>query len=188
VELIETLGVGVLIMLARMLDVSIGTLRVISVIDGRMKTSFALGFVEVTIWLSIISLTLNKIQEDPILALFFALGFSIGNVLGIFLERKIPLGNLTLRLVGSVEIVQDIARQIREAGLNATVLRGEGRDGERLMLFSFMPKKRLNPVMKILRPVRDKVFYTFDYGGTSNKVLLPSSAQPVSSLRFFKRK
>lgn len=50
-EWMQTLGIGVLIMLARMVDVTIGTLRVISVIDGRMKTSFLLGFVEVIVWL-----------------------------------------------------------------------------------------------------------------------------------------
>ncbi|HSP41904.1 MAG TPA: DUF5698 domain-containing protein, partial [Luteolibacter sp.] len=97
---LTSLGVGVLIMLARMVDVTIGTLRVISVIDGRMKTSFLLGFVEVVVWLSVISVTLGMIQENPWLGLFFALGFSLGNVLGIVVEQRIPLGNLTLRAVG----------------------------------------------------------------------------------------
>jgi uncharacterized protein YebE (UPF0316 family) len=82
-------GIGVLIMLARMVDVTIGTLRVISVIDGRMKISFILGFVEVVVWLSVISLTLGLIGENPWLGLFFALGFSVGNVLGILVERRI---------------------------------------------------------------------------------------------------
>lgn len=52
-EWMDTLGVGLLIMLARISDVTIGTLRVISVIDGRMKVSFMLGFFEVIIWLPV---------------------------------------------------------------------------------------------------------------------------------------
>jgi len=187
-ETLELIGIGLVIMFARMVDVSIGTLRVISVIDGRLKTSFLLGFVEVIIWLSVISITLSKIAEKPILAIFFALGFSLGNVLGILLERKIPLGNLTLRVVGDTETIQAIAKQIRDAQLNATVLKGEGRDGERLLLFSFMPKKKLSTIKKILKPVRERVFYTLDYGGISNKVLLPRAMQPVSTMRFFKRR
>lgn len=174
-------------MLARIIDVTVGTLRVISVIDGRLKMAFILGFVEVVIWLSVISLTLEKVGQEPLLALFFALGFSLGNVLGIVVERKIPMGNLTLRLVGAEE-VRDIAAQIREAGLGATVLRGEGRAGERLMLFCFMPKRELGKVQAILKPFRERVFYTLDYGGSSNKVLLPQSAQPAGPRRFFKRK
>ena len=174
-------------MLARMIDVTIGTLRVISVIDGRMRTAFLLGFVEVMVWISVISVTLNKIGENPMLAFFFALGFSIGNVLGIFVERKIPLGNLTLRMVGGAE-VRELAARIRELGLNATLLRGEGRSGENTMMFCFMPKSSLKHVMPLVKPVRDRVFYTLDYGGSSNQVLLPRGSRSVSPRRFFTRK
>lgn len=186
-ELLTVTGLGLLIMLARIVDVTIGTLRVISVIDGRIKTSFILGFVEVVIWLVVVSATLEMIQRKPVYALFFALGFSLGNVLGIMVERRIPLGNLTLRVVGGADI-RDIANQIRDLGLGATVVPGEGRSGERFLLFSFMPKKMLPKVMKVLDPVREHVFYTLDYGGSSNRILLPQSAQPAGPRRFFKRK
>ncbi len=186
-ELLFTLLIGLGIMLARMADVTIGTLRVISVIDGRMKVSFALGFVEVLIWISVISLTLEKIEQTPFLVFFFALGFSLGNVLGIVVERQIPLGNLTLRVVGGEEIIS-LARDIRELGLHATVLKGEGRDGECNMLFTFMPKPHLKAVMPLLKPIRERVFYTLDYGGSSNQVLMPKTMQPAGTRRFFKRK
>lgn len=84
------IGVGLLIMLARMADVSVGTLRVISVVDGRMKMAFWLRF--------------------------------------------------------------------------------------------------LKDVMKVLKPMQEDIFYTVDYGGSSNQILLPISAQPTNPRRFFKRK
>lgn len=186
-DTLQTLGIGLLIMLARMVDVAIGTLRVISVIDGRMKTSFLLGFLEVAIWLSVISMTLTRIQENPVLGIFFALGFSIGNVLGIMVERRIPLGNLTLRVVGDDEI-RALAGQLHELGLRTTLLRGEGPGGERNMLFCFMPKRSLGEVMTVLKPLRERIFYTLDYGGISNKVLLPRTKQPPSRRRMPLRK
>ena len=182
-EYLPLLGVGLLIMIARMTDVTIGTLRVISVIDGRMKTAFFLGFVEVIIWLSVITLTLEKIEASPVLAFFFALGFSLGNVLGIIVERRIPLGNLTLRLVGGEE-VRAIATEIRETGLGATVLKGEGATGERLMLFCFLPKKMLPKVLTILKPRRERVFYTLDYGGSSKPRAPPGLGHAVESATF----
>lgn len=187
VDFVASLGIGLLIMAARMVDVAVGTLRVISVVDGRLKTSFVLGFVEVLIWVSVISLTLKQIDDKPWLAVFFALGFSLGNVLGIVVERRLPLGNLTLRAVGGEEI-RDLAARFREAGLGATVLKGEGHRGERYMLFSFMPKSMLRKVRHLLEATKDNVFYTLDYGGTSNRVLLPAGLQPSSPRRFFKRK
>jgi uncharacterized protein YebE (UPF0316 family) len=187
VDLLISLGIGLLIMTARMVDVAIGTLRVISVVDGRLKTSFVLGFVEVLIWVSVISLTLKEIDDNPWLAVFFALGFSLGNVVGIVVERRLPLGNLTLRAVGGEEI-RDLAARLREFGVGATVLKGEGHRGERFMLYSFMPKSTLRKVRHLLESVKNEVFYTLDYGGTSNRVLLPAGLQPSSPRRFFKRK
>lgn len=186
-EWLTTLGIGLIILCARMIDVTIGTLRVISVIDGRIKMAFILGFVEVLIWLSVITVTLSMIQETRFFALFFALGFSLGNVLGIVVERRIPLGNLTLRIVGGDDVRQ-IATQIRDLGLGATLVKGEGRDGERNILFVFMPKKMLKKVRHILEAHRERVFYTVDYGGSANKVLLPAASQPTSPRRFFKHK
>jgi uncharacterized protein YebE (UPF0316 family) len=170
-----------------MVDVAIGTLRVISVIDGRLKTSFFLGFVEVLIWVSVISLTLKQIDNQPWLAVFFALGFSLGNVVGIMVERRLPLGNLTLRAVGGEEI-RSLAASLRGIGLGATVLKGEGHRGERFMLFSFMPKRVLRQVKSLLEPVKDDIFYTLDYGGSSNRVLLPRGLQPPGPRTLSKRK
>ncbi len=187
-EWIEALGIGLLIMVARMADVTIGTLRVISVIDGRMKTSFILGFIEVVVWLSVISMTLTRIEANPWLGLFFALGFSIGNVLGIYVERRIPLGNLTLRAVGGDEI-RTLAKQLQEHGLGTTLLKGEGFGGdERNMLFCFMPKRALPVVNRVLKPMRRDIFYTLDYGGVANKVLMPRTMQPPGRRRLPLRK
>lgn len=186
-DLLQTLGIGLLIMLARMCDVTIGTLRVISVIDGRMKVSFLLGFVEVIIWLSVISVTLTRIENNPWLGLFFALGFSIGNVLGILVERRIPLGNLTLRVVGGDE-VRALAHEIHQCDLSTTILKGEGRTGEKNMLFCFMPKGALPKVMPLLKARRDQLFYTLDYGGMSNKVLMPRTRTAPTQRRLPLRK
>lgn len=186
-EALETILIGLAITAARATDVTIGTLRVISVIDGRMKTAFALGFVEVSIWLAVISATLSKINENLWLAGFFALGFSLGNVLGIYMERKLPLGNLTVRVVGGEE-VRDIAQKIWEAGAGATLVKGQGRSGERWLLFSFLPKKHMSKISAILKPYREAIFYTFDYGGTANKTLLTADARPRAARGFLKRK
>ena len=185
--MLETILIGLAIMLARATDVTIGTLRVISVIDGRMRTAFLLGFVEVSIWLVVISATLSKIEENPWLAVFFALGFSLGNVLGIFVEQKLPLGNLTVRVVGG-EAVREIAQKIWDAGAGATLVEGQGRHGQRWLLFSFLPKKSMAKVSEILKPYREEIFYTFDYGGTANKTLLTADARPRAARGFLKRK
>lgn len=129
-----------------------------------------------------ISLTLTRIEENPLFGFFFALGFSLGNVFGILLERRIPLGNLTLRVVGREE-VRELAGQLQDLGLRTTLLKGEGKTGEKNMMFCFMPKRILPKVQPLLRSHRDEIFYTLDYGGISNKVLLPRTKAAPSQRR-----
>ena len=83
---------------ARIVDVSIGTVRTIVTVQGRTRLAFALGFMEVTLWVTIISMIVAKIHTAPLLAVFYGLGFATGNVVGIALERKIALGHLALRV------------------------------------------------------------------------------------------
>ncbi len=112
---------------------------------------------------------------------------TIGVGLLIVIARAVDVTIGTIRVIGGDE-VRTIAAKIREAGLGATVMRGEGRDGERNVLFSFMPKRELRGILPILTANRDRIFYTLDYGGSSNRILLPRSVQPASPRRFFKRK
>ena len=83
---------GMMIFLARVIDVSLGTMRTLSTIQGRTQLAFLLGLTEVSIWLFVISAVVRSIPDRPILGLFYALGFATGNVVGILLERKIAFG------------------------------------------------------------------------------------------------
>lgn len=71
---------GIAIFLARIIDVSLGTLRTISIIQGRTWVSFWLGFGEIIIWLWVISTVIPQIKDIPILAIFYAFGFTFGNM------------------------------------------------------------------------------------------------------------
>ena len=90
---LNTFLLGVLVFSSRVVDVSLGTMRTICIVQGRSKTAFVLGFFEVTLWLLVLSSVMNEILLRPVLMVFYALGFSTGNVVGIRLERKIGFGH-----------------------------------------------------------------------------------------------
>ncbi len=162
----EQICMGFLIMGLRVVDVSVGTLRMISVVNSRIKLSFLLGFVEVSVWLLVISSTLKMVQDNLILGVFYVLGFSMGNVIGILIEERLQLGNLTLRVFSPTEL--GMADKIRKLGYGATVFEGKGKDGAVELIFSFIPRKALKEIMPLIGD-NPKIFYTFDYGGYSNK-------------------
>jgi len=107
---LATLITGVLVFFARIIDVSLGTIRTLYIVRGRMGIAFFLGLLEISMWLVVISAVIKQIADKPVLGVFYALGFSTGNVVGIILERRIASGNLVLRV-----FVKGMGRRMAES-------------------------------------------------------------------------
>ncbi len=185
--ILETLTIGLLIFLARVVDVSIGTIRTISTVHGRIKTAFVLGAIEVTIWLLVVSTMITEISSRPILVVFYALGFSTGNVLGILVERRIAFGYVGLR-VFCREKGPEIADAMREAGYAVTSFEGQGKSGTVIELYAVCKRKYLKDLVAISRRFEPGAFYTSDHVGTVRQTLQTVSRQPTGWRAIMKRK
>ena len=82
-----------LVFLARILDVSIGTLRIIFVAKGLKHFAAMLGFFESLIWLIAVTQVMQNLNSWQTYVAF-ACGFAAGNYVGVVLEERIALGNL----------------------------------------------------------------------------------------------
>lgn len=91
-------GIPVLIALARITDVSIGTLRIIFVSKGLRLWAPILGFFEVSIWLLAISKVMANLT-NPINYIAYAVGFSLGNYIGMFIESRLAIGMVVVRII-----------------------------------------------------------------------------------------
>jgi uncharacterized protein YebE (UPF0316 family) len=182
-----TILLGVVIFLARVTDVSMGTMRTISIVQGRTRIAFLLGFVEVSMWLVIISTVIHRISEQPILGVFYALGFSTGNVVGIILEKRIAFGHIILRII-STESGKEMAEKIRESEHAVTTFQGEGLSGPVTMLYVVCRRKEQNDIVQIVRSVEPDAFYTVDHAGSVSKIYRPFMPQPTGRRAIFKRK
>ncbi len=87
----------ILIFLARICDVSIGTVRIIFVSRGKKLLSPILGFFEVSIWLLAISQIMQNL-DNAVCFIAYACGFAMGNFVGIYIEKKLAMGTLILRV------------------------------------------------------------------------------------------
>ena len=88
----STLLLGLLIFLARVVDVSLGTIRTIVIVQGKTLVAFVLGFIEVLIWITVVSQVIVSVRSTWYLVLPYAAGFAVGNFVGIMLERWIGMG------------------------------------------------------------------------------------------------
>jgi uncharacterized protein YebE (UPF0316 family) len=183
-----TLLLGVVIFLARVADVSMGTMRTISIVQGRTRIAFLLGFIEVSVWLVIISTVIHSIAEKPILGVFYALGFSTGNVVGILLEKRIAFGHIILRII-STKSGKEIGEKLRQTGHAVTAFQGEGLSGPVTMLYVVCLRKEQNDVVQIVKSIEPDAFFTVDQAGSVSKIYRPfCPQQPTGWRAIFKKK
>jgi uncharacterized protein YebE (UPF0316 family) len=149
---------ALLVFLSRVMDVSIGTIRMIATVQGRIVMAFVLGIFEVTIWLVVIATVVNTVLERPWLLLFYALGYSTGNVAGIVIERKLALGHGILRIITSTH-AQEIFTALIGADFRVTRFEGEGARGPVSEIYVVCDRRRLAPALKLVQAIDPDVFY-----------------------------
>ena len=117
----------VIIFLARMLDVSLGMLRVQFIVRRKKLMAGPTGFVGGLIFIMIVSRVIQDIQHFPSI-LAYAGGFAVGPLLGMHLSEK-----LSRQVVQSTVIPKarspGVERAIRGARFALTRYDGAGRDG-----------------------------------------------------------
>jgi len=177
---------GILIFFARIVDVSLGTLRTISIIHGRTWLSFWLGFFEIILWLLVISTVIHKIKEVPLLGLFYAFGFATGNMVGIQIEKKLAMGHIILRVI-SQEKSSEMTGQLRQAGFVVTTFSGEGRNGPVVELYVVCRRRDLSRILEVVRAIEPDAFYITEQAGAVSKIYRPIM-QPVTGWRAILKK
>jgi uncharacterized protein YebE (UPF0316 family) len=122
-----------LIFLARISDVSIGTIRIIMVAKGYKKVAPFIGFFEVLIWIIAISKIIQNL-DNWACYIGYAAGFATGNFIGMIIEEKLALGHELIRVITSEEPTQ-LVTKLREKGFGVTLTPAEGIKGKLGILF-----------------------------------------------------
>lgn len=138
------------IFLAKILEVSLMTVRTVLITRGERLYGSIIGFVEVIIWLYVVSVVLVGINDDPIRMVVYAFGFAFGNYLGSLLEEKLALGILTINVIASEENGEKIAAILREQNVGVTGIASEGINEMKKMLLIHVKRKRKNEIIKLI--------------------------------------
>lgn len=123
----------ILIFLARMADVSLGTLRNVFISRGFRSVVPFVGFFEVLIWLVSMRQIMQHL-DNPLCYIGFAGGFAMGTYVGLFIERQLALGMQVLRIITPVNW-QELADGLRSDSFGVTVIDGHGAKGPVKILF-----------------------------------------------------
>ncbi|MEQ8850399.1 MAG: DUF5698 domain-containing protein [Phycisphaerales bacterium] len=180
--------IPIMIFVARIGDVSIGTVRTVFVISGYRKISVVLGFFEVLIWVLAVGGVI-KYLPNPFAVIGYAGGYATGILVGMLIEDKIALGLRMIRVINPDSGV-NVAAQMRERGFRVTRVEGSGQNGPVEVSFLVVPRRRVPELRQIIAELAPRAFITLErVDRTDGAVPVNSTSQPDSRFnrRFFER-
>ena len=167
---IESLGISegvfsylllpLLIFFARILDVSINTVRIIYVLGGRKFTSTLLGFFESFIWLMAIRQIFEHL-DNWMCYVAYPAGFAAGIFVGMIIEEKIAYGKVIVRIITRKDI-NPLLQYLRKQYHRYTHVPAEGPDGHENLVFTVLEREKLEALLMTLKEILPTAFYTVE--------------------------
>lgn len=154
------IGIPILICLARIIDVTLGTVRIILVSKGKKIIVPILGFFEILIWLIAITQVMAHLDGwQNYIA--YALGFALGNLFGILLEEKLALGHVVVRIIPKIKAV-NLAKMLRNSGYSVSMINANGNDGDINILFVVIKRCEIDNILPLIKENNPWAFYTIE--------------------------
>ena len=145
-----------LIFLARVLDVSIGTLRIVFLSRGMRLLAPFCGFFEVLIWLVAISRIMDNLTSWVNYAAY-AGGFAAGNYVGMYIENRLAMGLLSVMIISRTESSK-LLQKLMDSQFGVTQMKAQGTLGEVCVTYLIIKRKDLNEVSRILKEHQPDAF------------------------------
>lgn len=142
---------------ARIMDVSLGTIRIMLVGKGKSTMAFFVAFIEVFIWFMIARDVLTN-DVNLIVGVAYALGYASGTFLGITLTNKFSKGNFGVQVITSNQD-DTIIQKLRDEGYGVSVSDIKGKDEQpKYMLFIEINKKNFEHLQSLIKELDKNAF------------------------------
>lgn len=142
----------------RILDVSLGTVRMIVTVKGNKLVASLIGFFEVLIWFLIVKEALNTESTSIFIALSYSAGYATGTYIGGILSEKFISGTLGVQVILS-NCNHQVIDEIREEGFAVSVVNVKGKEeNEKYMLFIEIDKRKINKLKYLIKSLDSKAF------------------------------
>ena len=174
-----------IVFLARVIDVGLGTMCIIFISRGKRVLAPLLGFVEVFIWITIVSQIVRGAQN--IAAYFaYAAGFAVGNFIGMYLEDKLAIGTLVIRVILPTD-GDSLIERLHAEGYGVTHVHGHGASGPVRLIYTVVMRKELSRIANIIQSTHPKAFFTVEELRSVQQGIFPVRASARLDM-FFRRK
>lgn len=166
---ITGLALYLIIFIAKVIEVSISTIRIVLITKGEKIIGCIIGFFEVLLWVVVTGTVLTNLMSDPIKIVSYSLGFVCGIFIGSTIEQKLGIGNLIIMTVVEEAEGEALAECLRANNLGVTILQGTGKDSTKDVLMLIVKRKQALNIINIIKEFKKDAIITM------------SETKPVSS-------
>lgn len=186
-NLTQYLIIPLMIMIARICDVTIGTFRIILVSRGERLYASLTGFIEVLIWIVVVSQIMTN-MGGWINYIAYALGFAMGNYIGITLENRLAMGMVVMRIITN-KPADELIEHLKMEYHGVTSIAARGVSGEVRLVLAVVKRKDIPFFLKIVKNYNPKAFVSVEDVRHLSETHLPPRSSVTHGMRFsLKRK
>lgn len=147
---------ALLIFVLQIIYVPVLTLRTILLVKNQTKSAASAGLIEGIIYIISLGIVFKDLSNWMNIAAY-VIGFSVGLLLGGFIEKKLALGYITYN-VSLLERNDELVNSLRNAGFGVTVFVGEGMNSPRIRLDVVARRSREKEFIQIVQELAPKSF------------------------------
>lgn len=159
-EIFNLIFLPILIFLARIIDVTIGTFRIVMVSRGKKYIAPILGFFEVFIWIIAIGKIMQNL-DNWINIIAYAAGFATGNYIGLLIEEKVAMGVVKIQIITS-KSANELIEKLKSDGYGITHQEANGSTGKVSILYSIINRTDVTKVIELIRTYNPNAFYSIE--------------------------
>jgi uncharacterized protein YebE (UPF0316 family) len=159
-EVFRWIVLPLVIFTARITDVSIGTVRILLMMNNKKKLATFLGFCESLIWVTVITAIFKQVN-NPLAYVAYAGGYATGTFIGMTLENKLGVGKVLVRFITRQDATA-LVEHLRNTRFGFTNVKAEGHKGDVNLIFSVVERKDLKELIEIVKSFHPKAFYSIE--------------------------
>ena len=147
------------IFFARLIDVSLGTIRTILSVKGKTMLATIIAFFEVLIWFMVAREALNTDIDSFWIPISYSLGFASGTLLGILISKNFIDGLMCVQVITKKDNVS-LINLIRQNGYGLSIvsLKNDYDEIKKEMLIIELNKKSLKRLITIIKSEEPSAF------------------------------
>lgn len=149
-----------IIFFARIIDVGLGTIRVIFISRGYKRISTGIAFFEILVWLVAAREVFGNL-DNPFYALAYAAGFSTGTYVGLFISEKLTIGKVLVRVI-TRQPAKRLIKLLKERGYSLTWMDAQSSQGHVNVLFFTVDSSRMDEMTALIKQFNPKAFYSVE--------------------------